>query len=133
LIQDALLTLLPALHVSLCYDVTLDLIRGGEAFFSNGVAGSVDMTLVALKMLAKLIAQDAPSSVSLRAEQLSEALTVTMRSTSADVRKCSVFCLVEMFLHMHDSLTPLLQTRLTQNELRLVTIYVTKSIDARSK
>lgn len=93
--------------------------------------------------------------------QLCAALAVAIRSPAADTRKCAVFCFVEMFLHVRDALTPLLQVRdssraykrfkcllhssctlypscivcqacLSPNELRLVTIYVTKSLDARA-
>jgi hypothetical protein len=55
-----------------------------------------------------------------------------MRHEAADIRKNSVFCFVELYMHLHDRLTPLLQAYLNQSELRLVTIYVTKSMETRA-
>ena len=56
-----------------------------------------------------------------------------MRAPNADVRKCAVFGLVEVFAHAQDRLTPALQARLNTNEMRLVTIYITKSVEAKAR
>jgi hypothetical protein len=146
-VQDALLALLPALSAHVCMETALGWLRGGHGMggasgsggsasgSSAGASGSeleaTILPLLALKMLARLIALASTPAVMQRCEPLCDALCAAMRAPNADVRKCAVFALVEVFAHAQDALTPALQARLNTSEMRLVTIYITKSVEAK--
>jgi len=53
------------------------------------------------------------------------------KSTSADVRKAVVFCLVDLYMAAGDSLTPHLAS-LNVAQLKLVTIYVNRTLKAKA-
>jgi hypothetical protein len=121
--QDALLSVLPALHVPTSYDLILPLLQRPD----------LPVTQTALRVLSKLIVHDTAEALVARVDTIVSLLAQTMRHEHPDVRKNTVFCFVELYMHLHDRLTPMLQTHLSQSELRLVTIYVTKSMETRAQ
>lgn len=54
-------------------------------------------------------------------------------STAADVRKAVVFCLVDMYMSAGETLLAELRTNLTDSQLKLVTIYINRTLQKRSK
>merc|ERR1712070_1248775 len=85
-----------------------------------------------LTVLVPVVMREEPPQVQLLCilPQLLPPLFESFRNPNADVRKAVVFCLVDMYLVLGEQLTPHL-TSLTTSQLKLVTIYVNKTMKAR--
>tara|TARA_B100000524_G_scaffold338323_1_gene229657 strand:+ start:86 stop:3877 length:3792 start_codon:yes stop_codon:yes gene_type:complete len=83
-----------------------------------------------LRLIAKLVGYFSQVQLLCILPQLLPPLFESFRNPNADVRKAVVFCLVDMYLVLGEQLTPHL-TSLTTSQLKLVTIYVNKTIKAR--
>ena len=60
-------------------------------------------------------------------QQAMPSINLAMGSTSAELRKATVFAVVDMWLVLGDSMGPILSAHLTDSQMRLVTIYVNKT------
>lgn len=125
LIEQVLLNLLPVVDMATSYGIVLDWLAASAA---DPQAPTADVALAgtALKALKALITADSPDFLAERAEFLTDALTATIRHPSADVRKATVLCVVELNLQRPEQIAQLLSTRLNASELRIVSIYVLK-------
>jgi hypothetical protein len=132
LIEQVLLNLLPVLDMATSYGVILDWLAVSAA---DPQAPTADVALAgtALKALKSLIASDSSEYLADRAEFLTDALTATVRHPSADVRKATVLCIVELNLQRPEQMAQLLTSRLNASELRIVSIYVLKRQERQNR
>ena len=114
---DALISLVPVLDSSECYAKLLPLVVEEHQ--------CVDVHVL-LRFLSKIIAADEAKNIAPHLETFAAVLSKQIKNDSPDVRKNSVFCLVELLVHFGDSLDANLAGILSATEMRLIRIYYNK-------
>lgn len=85
----------------------------------------------AIHMLGRVVTRLPSPELRRRLPELLPGLLAAFGSPKADVRKACVFCLVDMYMSIGDELFAHL-TDLTQSQLKLVTIYINRTLKSRA-
>ncbi|GBF89721.1 hypothetical protein Rsub_02891 [Raphidocelis subcapitata] len=109
---------------------TLEVLRlklpSGDAVHS-GTAVDGDVLCAAIRCVQRAAARLPPAELSaLAPAALLPGLFAAFQHPRPDVRKVVVFCLVDVWMHVGDSLTPYLSS-LSTSQLKLLTIYFTRA------
>ena len=96
------------------------------------VVGSEDGRVLqsAIHMLGRVVTRLPSQELRQRLPHILPGLLAAFSSPKADVRKACVFCLVDMYMSIGDELFAHL-TALTQSQLKLVTIYINRTLKSR--
>ncbi|KIY94798.1 hypothetical protein MNEG_13164, partial [Monoraphidium neglectum] len=128
--HQALEALVDAMPPQRCLEALRFKLPTAEAVHS-GTAVDGDVLCAAIRCLQRAAARAPPDELmALAPGALLPGLFAAFQHPRPDVRKVVVFCLVEMWLHIGESLTPYLSS-LSTSQLKLLTIYYSRAQEAR--
>eukprot|EP00741_Cyanophora_paradoxa_P009450 tig00000144_g9154.t1 len=128
---------LPRLRLRSCAEALAAALGDERAAAAGEAAHGALRQEHAARLLARVVAREAEAGAAAAARVepfvglLMGALVRAFGSAAADVRKATVFALVELWLALGDDFTQELTAHLTNAQLKLVTIYWTRACKAR--